>query len=170
MIEKLDPKEFDPVFSIMERSFPKEEYRPYPAQKALLRDPAYGIYVAKEGARILGLAAVWELENWLFIEHLAVEPECRNGGIGAKLLQRFANKRSCLEVEPPEGPLACRRIGFYSRNGFFFNSYPYMQPSLGQGRSPVPLFIMTSGSAATPEEFAQIKSLLYTRVYGQEQQ
>ena len=66
MIEKLDPKEFDMVFSIMERSFPLEEYRPYAAQKALLDDPAYAIYVAKQEDRIVGFAAVWELENVLF--------------------------------------------------------------------------------------------------------
>ena len=40
MIEKLDPKEFDKVFSLMEQSFPLEEYRPYQGQKMLLEDPA----------------------------------------------------------------------------------------------------------------------------------
>ena len=167
MIEKLDPKEFDMVFSIMERSFPLEEYRPYAAQKALLDDPAYAIYVAKREDRIVGFAAVWELENVLFLEHLAVEPGCRNDGIGSKLLGYFAKMRSCLEVEPPETDLARRRIGFYQRNGYFFNDYPYVQPSLAAGRSAVPLYIMTSGCTATPEEFAQIKNLLYSRVYRQ---
>lgn len=167
MIEKLDPKDFDTVFSIMERSFPREEYRPCEVQKALLSDPAYGIYVARENGQILGFAAVWELEDMLFLEHLAVEPGCRSGGIGSRLLQYFANWPACLEVEPPETDICRRRIGFYERNGFFFNQYPYVQPSLGQGRSPVPLYIMTSGSTVTPEEFARIKGLLYARVYGQ---
>lgn len=169
MIEKLDIKEFDAVFSIMERSFPKEEYRPYESQKALLCDPAYAIYTAKEGGSIVGFAAVWEQETILFLEHLAVAPDCRNGGIGGQLLAYITGsaKRVCLEVEPPENALTRRRIGFYERNGFFFNGYPYMQPSLGRGRSPVPLYIMTSGSTVTPEEFARMKDLLYSRVYGQ---
>lgn len=169
MIEKLDKKEFDTVFSIMERSFPLEEYRPYTAQKALLDDPAYTIYVAKEEEGILGFAAVWELGNILFLEHLAVAPEQRNRGIGAELLGFLTKKRCCLEVEPPVTELTCRRVGFYQRNGFFLNGYPYMQPSLGEGRSPVPLQIMTSGSAIKAEEFTQLKDLLYTRVYGQKQ-
>ena len=54
MIERLDPKEFDAVFNLMEQSFPKEEYRPYAGQKALLSDPAYAIYTAREGGSILG--------------------------------------------------------------------------------------------------------------------
>ena len=72
MIEKLEIKEFDRVFSIMEQSFPLEEYRAYEDQKRLLEDSAYRIYVAKENGEILGFAAVWQLENVLFLEHLAV--------------------------------------------------------------------------------------------------
>ena len=166
MIEKLDPKEFDQVFDLMEQSFPLEEYRPYQGQKALLQNPAYTIYVAKEENQIVGLAAVWQLKNWLFLEHLAVDPGCRNRGIGAELLQEIAKNRACLEVEPPDTELCRRRIGFYERNGFFFNGYSYEQPSLAPGRDPVPLYIMTSGCAITPEEFNSLKNLLYARVYG----
>lgn len=166
MIEKLDPKDFDTVFSIMERSFPREEYRPCEVQKALLSDPAYGIYVARENGQILGFAAVWELEDMLFLEHLAVEPGCRSGGIGSRLLQYFANWPACLEVEPPETDICRRRIGFYERNGFFLNPYAYAQPSLGEGRKAVPLKLMTTGAPLTPEAFRSLKGKLYTQVYG----
>lgn len=169
MIEKLEITDFETVFSIMERSFPPEEYRPFDAQKALLADPAYRIYTAKENGRILGFAAVWELENWLFLEHLAVEPQCRNRGIGGQLLDFLGKRRTCLEAEPPETEIARRRIGFYERNGFFLNAYPYEQPSLGEGRCPVPLKIMTAGGPISPEEFTALKALLYTRVYGQKE-
>jgi len=166
MIEKLDIKEFDTVYDLMERSFPLEEYRPYEGQKALLCDPSYGIYVTKEKGKILGFGAVWQMEEWLFLEHLAVDPQCRNQGIGGQLLGHFAAKRCCLEVELPENDIARRRIGFYERNGFFLNGYPYMQPSLGEDRDPVPLRIMTSEGTIAPEEFTRLKKLLYSRVYG----
>ncbi len=165
MIEKLEIKDFDAVYAIMEWSFPLEEYRSYEGQKALLKKPAYRIYVAKENGKILGFAAVWQLEDWLFVEHLAVDPQCRNQGIGAKLLGFLTENRCCLEVELPETDIARRRIGFYERNGFFLNDDPYLQPSLGEGRNPVPLSIMTSGSAISPEAFARLQELLYTRVY-----
>ena len=169
MIEKLEIKEFDTVYAIMERSFPLEEYRSYEDQKALLKKPAYRIYAAKGNGKILGFAAVWQLEDWLFLEHLAVDPRCRNRGIGAELLGFLAESRCCLEVELPETDISRRRIGFYERNGFFLNGYPYVQPSLGEGRSPVPLLIMTSGSTIPPEAFASLQKLLYSRVYGQKE-
>lgn len=169
MIEKLDFNEFDTVYAIMERSFPLEEYRSYEGQKALLKEPAYRIYVAKEKGEILGFAAVWELEGWRFVEHLAVDLQHRNRGIGAELLRFLAEKQCCLEVEPPVTELTRRRVGFYQRNGFFLNDYPYVQPSLGDGRSPVPLHIMTTGNTVSPEEFSKLKALLYSRVYGRKE-
>lgn len=169
MIERLEIKEFDRVFSIMEQSFPLEEYRAYEDQKRLLEDRAYSIYVARENRKILGFAAVWQLEEWLFLEHLAVDPQSRNQGIGAKLLGFLAQSRCCLEVELPETDIARRRIGFYERNGFFLNDDPYLQPSLGEGRSPVPLRIMTTQGTITPEAFASLQKLLYSRVYGQKE-
>lgn len=167
MIVKLENQEFDKVFSILERSFPLEEYRPIDAQKALLGDPAYTVWLNKAEGEILGIAAVWQLGNWLFLEHLAVAPEHRNRGIGAELLRFLGKDRCCLEVEPPETELTCRRVDFYQRNGFFLNPYPYVQPSLGAGRNPVPLQIMTSGGTIEAEEFETLRGLLYARVYGQ---
>lgn len=169
MIHALHPSDFDKVFAIMEQSFPADEYRPYEAQKALLSDPAYHIYVeTDEHDLIRGFIAVWDLNNCLFIEHLACAKEYRNNGLGANLLSFIlegSEKTVCLEVEPPESEINVRRIGFYERNGFIFNPYPYTQPVLAAGRSPVPLFIMTSGRAVKETEFIAIRDALYNRVY-----
>ncbi len=169
MIKPLLPSDFDKIFAIMEQSFPIDEYRPYEAQKALFSDPAYRVYGETDNnGRILSFIALWELENCLFVEHLASAKEYRNMGLGSKLL-RFAQESSdklvCLEVEPPETPLSIRRIGFYQRNGFHLNPYPYAQPSLSPGQSPVPLFIMTSGRGIRETEFTGIRDTLYRRVY-----
>lgn len=171
MLQKMQDGEFDRVYSIMEASFPVDERRTYEAQKALLKDAAYGIYVLKGGEAdtVMGFMALWEFERLVFLEHFAVAPGCRNGGLGAKMLAQaldLLGKPFCLEAEPPETALAARRIAFYERNGFFCNEYPYLQPPLSQGRSAVPLRIMTSGRPVSREEFEKIKALLYRRVYG----
>ena len=165
MIEKLEIKEFDTVYAIMERSFPLEEYRSYEDQKALFKKPAYRIYAAKENGKILGFAAVWQLENGLFLEHLAVDPQCRNRGIGAKLLGFLAQNRCCLEVELPETDIARRRIGFYERNGFFFNDYPYLQPPLRKGNELLPLRLMTKPTAIDEATYERYKKRMYAVVY-----
>ena len=171
MLQKLNPEDFDSVFQLMEVSFPKEEHRPYTAQKALLQKPAYDIYTLADTDRQLkAFMAVWDFPSLLYVEHFAVNPACRNGGIGAKMLQEMSErfgKMLCLEVEPPENELAVRRVRFYQRNDFYFNDYPYIQPAMAKHLSAIPLYIMTSGKAINQTEFHQIKDLLYTHVYEQ---
>lgn len=169
MMEKMRPEEFDRVFALMKTSFPANEYRPYDAQKALLEKPCYEIDVLRsKTGQVIALMAAWNLGAYAFVEHLAVDPACRNGGLGAKMLRQAANsfqKPLCLEVELPETELAARRIGFYQRNGFFLNEYPYVQPALAADRQPIPLRIMTSGGPIYRAEFEGLKMKIYTTVY-----
>ena len=118
--------------------------------------------------RAAGFLAVWEFESFIYIEHFAVDPSLRNSGTGSAMLKELVKqyqKPICLEVELPEDELTRRRIGFYERNGFVFNEYPYIQPPISKGKSPVPLRIMTYGSAITQDTFEEMKRVLYQRVY-----
>lgn len=171
MLEKMNRHDFDKVFALMDISFPSDEYRPYEEQKALLTHPRYQIYVVRDegGNRVKAFLTVWEFDEFVFIEHFAVDPSYRNGGTGSRMLKELfdaLDKRICLEVEPPHDEITSRRVGFYERNGFILNSYPYMQPAISKGRHSIPLCIMTSKGAVCEEEFDRIKTLLYTEVYG----
>lgn len=170
MLKKSKEKDFDKIYEIMKLSFPRDEYRPYERQKALLEEEAYQIYVLSddEAGGIKGFITIWEYEKLAFVEHLAVDPKYRNSGLGSVILKEAADmtgKMMCLEVELPEAEIAARRIGFYKRNGYYLNEYPYLQPALAEGQNPVPLFIMTTQKSVTKEEFEAIKELLYTKVY-----
>lgn len=170
LVEKTDSGVFDQIYALMEKSFPLEEYRTYPEQKALLSRPAYKLYAARDDreGNLLGFAAVWEWEDFAFIEHIAMSPDYRNGGLGGKLLDQVVallEKPVCLEVEPPDGGMASRRIGFYQRHGFFLNPYPYTQPAILEGRRPIPLLIMTHGQEISETDFVSIRNRLYREVY-----
>lgn len=168
-MEKLTIHDFDALFSIMEKSFPTDEFRPYDEQKALFSKKRYSVYGEKDGTRLLGFLSVWDFDDFLYVEHFAVDSALRGGGIGSKMLSSLvaAQKRpSCLEVELPENDTARRRIGFYMRNGFFLNEYDYIQPPISKGRLPVPLRIMTSGGRITQADFEKIRTALYKEVYG----
>ena len=159
---------FDTAFSIMEASFPSDEYRPESAQKSLLLREEYRMYGEVEGGEICAFAAVWELGEITFLEHLAVAEKYRNRGVGARLLREvctFAKDIVCLEVELPETELSRRRIGFYERCGFFYNDYDYTQPPIWEGKSPVPLRIMSYGKPLSEEEFENVRDILYKNVY-----
>ena len=163
MLQRINETNFPEIYRIMQASFSDDEYRPYDEQLALFEEPEYRIYYMPAG-----FLAVWEFESFIYIEHFAVDPALRNSGTGSAMLQELVKqyqKPICLEVELPEDELTRRRIGFYERNGFVFNEYPYIQPPISKGKSPVPLRIMTYGSAITQDTFEEMKSVLYQRVY-----
>lgn len=170
IIEQMNSEEFDTIFSILEESFPKDEYRSYEGQKKLMDEPAYTVYGCRdaENRKLLAVLTAWEFDGFIFFEHFAVTPGSRNTGIGGRMLcdlLRRLKKPVCLEVELPKTTLSGRRIGFYERNGFCLNPYPYWQPPIEKGRNPIPLRLMTSGRPVTQEEYEQIKKILYTKVY-----
>ena len=163
MLQRINATDFPEIYRIMQASFSDDEYRPYDEQLALFEEPEYRIYYMPAG-----FLAVWEFESFIYIEHFAVDPALRNSGTGSAMLQELVKqyqKPICLEVELPEDELTRRRIGFYERNGFVFNEYPYIQPPISKGKSPVPLRIMTYRSEITREEFQKMKEILYRRVY-----
>lgn len=170
VLKELEQGKFDEIYEIMEHSFPEDERRTYEEQKELLTNPLYHIYVLQDlnESSIQAFAAVWTFDSILFLEHFAVHPGYRNLGLGAKMLNAIATKLGkmvVLEVEPPDTELAVRRIDFYKRNGFFFHTYPYIQPAMSDGRNAIPLFLMTSGRTISEEEFIKIRELLYEQVY-----
>lgn len=168
MLELLTINNFDKVYSIMEDSFPLDEYRPYDEQKKLLCKKVYKIYIMKTNiGEIAAFIAVWEFDEFLFVEHFAVEKSLRNKGLGSLVINeiiQMTNTMICLEVEPPETAITKRRIGFYKRNGLYLNTYPYLQPPISKGKNPVPLMIMTS-KEVDEETFKFIKDKLYKNVY-----
>jgi ribosomal protein S18 acetylase RimI-like enzyme len=166
MIKKLDKEDFDIIYAILEDSFPEDERRSREGQLALLDDPRYCVYGYGDGVK--GIMAIWDIGEFAFLEHFAVKRECRNLGLGSQMLSDISahlGRRICLEVEPPIDTLTKRRVGFYQRNGMSLNHYGYIQPSLGTGRNPVPLMIMTSGGEVDKEKFDSLCGFIYTHAY-----
>ncbi|MDO5147206.1 MAG: GNAT family N-acetyltransferase [Eubacteriales bacterium] len=169
MIEQMREQEFDEVFHLMQSSFPYDECRSYEEEKELLRREEFCIYVCRGEDEIKAFITVWAFDDFVYVDHFAVNPKYRNEGLGTSMLDEIQKKYQrplCLEVEPPEGALAERRIGFYERNGFCFNEYPYMQPPIAKNRQPIPLFVMSSGKPLDRRTFEKVRDTLYQKVYG----
>ncbi len=169
MLAKLTRKDFDKMFALMEKSFPVDELRTYEDEKALLDIPEYDVYYLPEAdGGVLGFITAWKFKAFSYLDHFAVNPDRRNGGIGAGILNETVKTLGglvCLEVELPETEIAKRRIAFYTRNGFYLNDFPYVQPPISKGRQPVPLQLMTTGGRISDGDFGAIKSELYRNVY-----
>lgn len=173
VLRRLDAADFDAMYDIMEASFPPDERRPREVQHRFLSDKRYNIHAMyiKDGAaeRIAAFISVWNFGDMAYIEHFAVDSRYRNLGLGAAILAQIKNiykKTIVLEVEPPTGEMARRRIEFYRRCGFVLNEYEYVQPPISDGKNAIPLMLMTTDSGIDDARFAAVRALLYTEVYG----
>ena len=169
MLRPMENGEFVAVYRIMEKSFPDDERRSEKEQRALLEEDGYTVYILPDtNGSIKGFIAVWQFENFGYIEHFAVDEKYRCMGLGGVMLGEAVKKLCgmvCLEVEPPCGGMTSRRVGFYERCGFVLNDYPYIQPAFSPDKKAIPLKIMTYGRAVDESEFEKIKNTLYKRVY-----
>ncbi len=160
--------DFDKIFEIMDEAFPNNEMRTYEEQKKLLSNERYHIYKEYSNGKIIGFLAYWDLENCLFLEHLAVDKNFRGHGTGANIILnniKNVNKPVFLEVELPTTDLAARRINFYKRLGFFLNEFTYVQPALRKNEKSQNLFIMSYKKPISEQEFIKYKNEIYKNVY-----
>mgnify|MGYP003279115278 FL=1 len=167
---------FSELYGIYERSFPEVEKRTEAGQRAVWENPRVRVRIMERDGRIAAFLSCWKLENCLFVEHLATDPECRGGGLGRLLMEECileANEAGIpvvLEIEPvtEERPDTVRRAAFYERLGFCANHFPYEQPPLREGAPVIPLSVMTYGRPMDEGEFQPYKTEIYREVYGRE--
>ena len=169
MYNILDKDRFDEMYKIMEDNFPPDERRSYEGQKALMDLDNYCVYTVEENGVTIAFFAVWFLDGFVFAEHLAVDKKYHNGGIGTKLIKKVLDSLDIpmvLEIElENSSDMAKRRAGFYRRLGFNINKYEYSQPSYGEGKSAIPMHLVSYPDALDEVEFKDYKKIIYKEIY-----
>jgi len=168
MFERITEETFDEIFLLLEAAFPVTELRVREDQKNLLQAECYRLYGVRKEDGFAAVFAVWEIDDFLYIEHFAVREDCRNTGFGGKLLDALLEEKGkpmVLEVEVPADDLTRRRIGFYERHGLVYNDYPYLQPPLRTGNELLPLRFMTKPGAIDEITYERYKKRMYELVY-----
>lgn len=164
----ISQKDFDRFYSIMERSFPKEEMRNYDGFKALCKNPYYKIISLFKDGEMIGFFTIWDFTTFRFGDHFAIDPEKRGAKIGSSLLKFVLEESSLpliIEVELPSNDIAQRRLNFYLRNGFIENSFEYLLPAMQKGCSPLPMIILSYPKAIDFNEFDEMRNIIYKEVY-----
>ncbi len=168
-IEDTDSEEFNEAWKIYEDSFSADEKRDFELHKECIKKKEFSFNAVFCNEKICGFISLWEFNDFIFMEHLAVKKELRNKGIGKEIVCKIKEKNEkmiILETLKPEDDISARRIAFYERNAFVINDFDYVQPSYGKGKESVPMKIMSYPEKIKSKKFEDIKKKIYSSVYG----
>ncbi len=137
---------FEDVWSLYQQSFPLEERRSSEEQQRIFRSENYTLKVYTGRSFLPGFMSYWEFDDFVFIEHFALNSEVRSRGYGRKILGDFlasACKTVILEIEPVADEITGRRLNFYESLSFKENAFDHRQLPFHKGLEELPLMIMS---------------------------
>lgn len=149
-------------------SFPPEERRPWENVANPADNKRPELFAVIADGRLAGMVTLWTFDRFAYVEHLAIDPALRGGGIGSAamrvLIEKVGKKPVVLEIEPPvaERPETIRRRDFYRALGFDTIDTRYIQPPYTPKLPPVHLHVL----ATTILPAGSTARTLHTEVYG----
>ncbi|MDR2409999.1 MAG: GNAT family N-acetyltransferase [Bacteroidales bacterium] len=155
---------------IYENAFPIEEKRPIEKHIKLMKENLlFRFYAAMKGEKIIGMIVLWELNDFTYLDYLAVSQDYRNRGYGkliVKQLQQLYNGLIVLEVEMPDNNnLARRRIKFYTQLGFNLLDFPYFMPKYNNPKEPFPMLLMSFPNTIDNSMCEYVMSQIHSNAY-----
>jgi GNAT superfamily N-acetyltransferase len=167
-----EPIDLESIRELYNSSFPAEERRDFFELKQLIsEDELFINQILTDKNTVAGLCIFWTFDEFIFVEHLAVNHELRGFGIGGGTISvlKEQSKILILETELPVGEISKRRIKFYERNGFKLLQCQYFQPSYGKNKPEVELKIMCTkadiGNEKLDEYILQIRKKVYRKIF-----
>lgn len=153
---------FVQAMALYRETFPAHEQREGDSQEQIVKHPDYHFNLVYDEAMLIGLVLYWEQAEYLYIEHLCIDPTMRNKQYGQRVLALLAGlgKTIILEIDPPVDAIAIRRQGFYERCGFTVNAYSHTHPPYHQDCAGHKLVVMTAPQAISVELYDAFASYL----------
>ena len=166
-LKPVTDEKFSSVYKSLIDAFPYEERRDEADEKACFLKKEFNFSEIIDAGESVGLVVFWLFDEFLFIEHIAINKEIRSKGYGSKtidLIKAKYNLPIILEAEAPETEMQKKRIKFYENLGFKVNSYDYTQPSYHNAES-VPLQILSFPEILSENEFCEFFETTRNVVY-----
>lgn len=155
-INDVGDKYFKQFADIYKVSFPVNEQRNYAQQEKAFADARYYLLTMIEDGKVLSFVAYWDFNTYIYIEHLAVNPELRGKNIGSHMLNRFAEKAGktiLLEIDPVKDEVSEKRLRFYQKLGYKMNPYPHFHPAYNSVYPPHELLVLSYNKGISKEEY-----------------
>lgn len=169
-IRSIEDTNFKAAWEIYNYSFPRCEKRNIEEQEKVLKDERFYFYILKDEkllvGEIAGIFAYWQFNSeevfggtYYYGEHLAINKDIRNSGLGAKVVEllKSYNKPIIIEIEIPIDEITKRREGFYNRLDFILNEHYHIQPPYNRDEQDLELKIMTWPKAISKVEYNAFK-------------
>lgn len=153
------------IYHSYSTTFPEDERRDWKEFITLFSNPKVRFTSVGHESKNIGYLIIWELSQTVFVEHFEVFEEFRNQKLGSKITDYlFTNyPRIVLEIEHETlNEDAKRRYFFYQKNGFQLIDEMYVQPSYGEGKKPLDLWLLANYK---PENLVELKDEIYDVVY-----
>lgn len=165
--ELTNRKKISKIFNIYAETFPEEERRNKEQFLDLSENPNVYIFSIRNDEISIGYCIFWQLTDFYFLEHFEVFQEFRNQNFGSEILKNLKEKfeKIVLESEPEHlNETAKRRISFYKKNGFIVIDETYVQPSYGDGKPSVNLWLLANFITVNLQEILKkIKNTVYEK-------
>lgn len=166
-IQITDPEDFrgKEIYQSYCSTFCEEERRSGKQFRRLFSNPHVKVWSVLHDLQNIGYLISWEMTGFIFVEHFEIFAPFRSMNHGSEIITKLFKEYThiVLEAEPEtQDHNAKRRISFYRRNGFCIIDETYMQPSYGEGKNPLNLWLLANWK---PEKTDWIKEEIYDIVY-----
>ncbi len=146
----------DALYALMKELFDENEVRPREQLEQLLKDGLCKIETTTQNEDIESLLVYFELDDYIFIDYLGINPKFHGRGLGSKVMKDFLEKQDkliLLEVEKVDNEIKQRRVNFYERLGLVLNVFDYAMPSFIDPTQSIPMKIMSYPHALNEDAF-----------------
>jgi hypothetical protein len=155
------------VREMYESAFPPDERRDWVQLSELITNPAFGINLIFDEQILIGLISVWNLNEFIFIEHFTIRHQERGKGYGTEVIRQIISTGIpvVLEVEEPHSEIAIQRIRFYERLQFLTSNGDYFQPPYSNNKKNIKMLLMSYPDEILLANFESTKKLIHELVY-----
>lgn len=153
------------IFAAYETTFQPEERRDERMFRQLFGKPQVKVLSVLHRLNNIGYLILWELSEFVFVEHFEIFSEYRSLKYGSEILDHLIKQHThvALEAEPASfSPDAEKRVKFYEKNGFQILDKEYIQPPYTQQTNSLNLWLMANWQ---PNSLAQAVEEIYDVVY-----
>lgn len=168
-ITDVQDKWYKPFAEIYKVSFPVHEQRNELQQATAFSDSRYHLIITTEDEKLLSFIAYWDFDEYVYIEHLAVNPQFRGRNIGSQALNDFAGlvaNTVILEIDPLTDDVSKKRLGFYEKLGYKLNTYRHFHPPYNPQFPPHELLVLSLHRELSREDYNRFERDLREVVMG----